>query len=428
MSPTWSNWPGEQICAPSAIVRPTSEAELADVVAQAAKTGERVRAVGSGHSFTDCACTDGVMIDMTGLQRVVEADPATCRVTVQGGAKLRALGPQLAEHGLGLENQGDVDPQSITGATATATHGTGARFQNVSANIESLRLVTASGEILDLSEGDDYLAARVSIGALGVISQVTLRVVPLFTLYRHDEKRSLTETLGRLDEFVDSNDHFEFFVFPYSGEALTRIMRRSDRTPQPTPAWRRTVGENVENAGLSLICQTGRRFPSMAPRLNRLLTGLSSNSTVQDRAYKVFANERKVRFTEMEYAIPREHAREALQRAIDVVRRRNLPIMFPLEVRFSAPDDAFLSTAYDRDTCYIAVHQYAGMEFESYFRAVEEIMNEYAGRPHWGKRHYQTAATLRDRYPQWDRFIAVRDRLDPDRVFRNDYTRRVFGD
>lgn len=427
MSPIWSNWPGEQVCAPSAIVRPTSEAELADVIAQAAKRGERVRAVGSGHSFTDIACTDGVMIDMTGLQRVLDVDQPTGLVTVEGGAKLRALGPQLAQRRLGLENQGDVDPQSITGVTATATHGTGVRFQNLSARIVSLRLVTVGGEVLSLSEGDDYLAARVSLGALGVISQVTLQTVPLFTLHRHDQRRSLAQTLERLDEFVDGNDHFEFFVFPYADKALTRTMHRSDEQPKPTPGWQRMVGENFENGGLSLICQTGRRFPSVAPRLNRLMTNMMSSSTVQDRAYKVFATQRKVRFTEMEYAIPRENGREALQRVIDLVRRRSLPIMFPIEVRFSAPDDSFLSTAYGRDTCYIAVHQYAGMEFESYFRAVEEIMDDYAGRPHWGKRHYQTAATLRERYPQWDRFAAVRDRLDPDRVFLNDYTRRVLG-
>ncbi|BBX73518.1 FAD-binding protein [Mycobacterium shinjukuense] len=427
MTQRWSNWAGDQICAPSSIVRPTSEAELVDVVAQTARKGERVRAVGTGHSFTDCACTDGVMIDMTGLQRVVDADSTTGLVTIEGGATLRALGPQLARHGLGLANQGDVDPQSITGATATATHGTGARFQNLSACIDSLRLVTASGDILSLTEGDDYLAARVSIGALGVISQVTLRVVPLYTLHRDDKKRSLAETLARLDELVDGNDHFEFFLFPYADAALTRTMRRSDEEPIATPAWKRTISEDFENAGLSLICQTGRRFPGAAPRLNRLLTSLASDSTVCDRAYKVYATQRKVRFTEMEYAIPREHGPEAVRRVVDLVRRRKLPIMFPLEVRFSAADDSFLSTANGRDTCYIAVHQYTGMEFESYFRAVEEIMDEYAGRPHWGKRHYQSAATLRDRYPDWDRFAAVRDRLDPNRVFLNDYTRRVLG-
>lgn len=427
MTQRWSNWAGDQLCAPSSIVRPTSEAELADVVAQAAKRGERVRAVGSGHSFTDCACTDGVMLDLTGLQRVVGSDPEKNLVTVEGGAKLRQLGPQLERLGLGLENQGDVDPQSITGATSTATHGTGLRFTNLSANIVSLRLVTAGGEVLSLSEGDDYLAARVAVGALGIISQVTLRVAPLFTLHRRDEKRPLAETLDRLDELVEGNDHFEFFVFPYADTALTRTMRRSDEEPQPTPEWKRTVGEEFENRGLSLVCQTGRRFPHLAPRLNRFMAGQMSDSTTQDRAYRVFATQRNVRFTEMEYAIPRAHGREAVQRVIELVRRRKLPVMFPLEVRFSAGDDSFLSTANGRETCYIAVHQFKGMEFENYFRAVEEIMDEYNGRPHWGKRHYQNAATLRDRYPDWDKFIAVRDRLDPNRTFLNDYTRRVFG-
>jgi len=431
VSPRWGNWARDQFCVPSAIVRPTSEAELADVVARAARRGVRVRAVGSGHSFTDCACTDGVMIDTTGLQRIIDADPASGLVTIEAGAKLHTLGPQLAERGLGLENQGDIDAQSIAGATATATHGTGARFPNLSAQVVALRLVTGNGDVVTLSEdsaGDEYLAARVSFGALGVISQVTVQTVPLYTLHRRDERRALTETLNRLDEFVDDNDHFEFFVFPYAETALTRTTRRSDETPTPTPRWQRRFTADFENAGLSLICRTGRCFPDAAPRLNRLMTNLMPESTVSDHAYKVYATERKVRFTEMEYAIPRGHADAAIRRVIDLVRRRNLPILFPIEVRFAAPDDAFLSTAHGRDTCYIAVHQYTGMEFDTYFRAVEEIMDDYAGRPHWGKRHYQSAGTLREQYPDWDRFAVVRDRFDPDRVFQNDYTRRVLGD
>ena len=398
-----------------------------EVVARAAQRGERVRAVGTGHSFNDCAVTDGVLIDMTGLQRVIGADTKSGLVTIEGGAKLHTLGPQLAERGLGLENQGDIDAQSITGATATATHGTGARFPNLSARIVALRLVTAAGDVLTLSDGDDYLAARVSIGALGVISQVTVQTVPLYTLSRRDERRALSDTLEHLDEYVDGNDHFEFFVFPYGETALTRTTRRTDETPTATPTWKRRLYENVENGGLSLVCRTGRRFPRAAPGLNRFMTNMMSQSTVSDRAYKVYATDRKVRFTEMEYAIPREHAREAIRRVIDIVRRRRLPILFPIEVRFAAPDEAFLSTAYGRDTCYIAVHQYSRMEFETYFRAVEAIMDEYAGRPHWGKRHYQSAGTLRERYPGWDRFAAARDRLDPERVFLNDYTRRVLN-
>lgn len=427
----WTNWAGEQRCAPVAIERPTSEADLCDVVRRAAKDGRQVRAVGSGHSFTDCACTDGVMLNMTGLQEIVDIDNDSGRVTVQAGAKLHALGPVLAEHGLALENQGDIDAQSISGAISTATHGTGAKLPNIAARIVGMRLVTATGEVLDVGPDNDndlYLAARVSLGALGILSTVTIQCVPLYTLHRIDEPWPLAETLARLDEHVDGNDHFEFFVFPYSDRALTRRTRRSTEIPNPTPHWKRWVDEELmQNKALGLVCRTGRRYPRLTPRLNRIVSSSLSSAEAEDRPYKVYATNRKVKFTEMEYALPREHGAEAVRRVMELVADRELPILFPLEVRFSAGDDAYLSTAHERDTCYIAVHQYNGMEFETYFRAVEAIMDSYGGRPHWGKRHYQNAATLSERYPQWEKFQAVRRRLDPDGVFANDYTRRVFG-
>jgi FAD-linked oxidoreductase len=431
MTQLWSNWAGDQRCAPRAIERPRTEEELVAVVRRAAADGQPVRAVGSGHSFTDCACTDGVMVDMSGMARVLEVDDASGLVTVEGGIRLHALGPELAQHGLALENQGDIDRQSVTGAIATATHGTGVRFRNISARVAGLRLVTAAGEVLDLSPQSDpeaYLAARVSVGALGVVSAVTIQCVPLFTLHRRDQPAPLEQTLDGLDEHVEANDHFEFWVFPYTQTALTRTMRRSQEQPSPPPRWKRVLQEEVlENFALGLVCGAGRRRPRQTPRLNRLIAAAMSASEVSDRAHKVFATRRAVRFTEMEYAIPRAHGREAVERVLALVERRRLPILFPLEVRFAAADDAFLSTAQGGETCYIAVHQLRGMEFESYFRAVEEIMDGYGGRPHWGKRHYQTAATLRPRYPAWDRFQALQARLDPDGVFTNDYTRRALG-
>ncbi|BBY54892.1 FAD-binding protein [Mycobacterium koreense] len=423
----WRNWAGGQACTPASVARPTSQDELAEIVATAARRGQPVRAVGSGHSFTDCACTDGVMIDMAGLQRVRAADPVSGLVTIEGGATLRSLGGRLAASGLGLANQGDIDAQTITGATATATHGTGARFPNLSAQLVSLRLVTADGEAVDVDGGDDYLAARVSLGALGVISEVTVQAVPLYALHRRDEPRPLAETLDRLDELVDDNDHFEFFLFPYTETALTRTTARSVAEPTPTAAWKRRMHAGVENTGMDLICRVGRRLPATVPRLNQLITAMMTPATVSDHAYKVYATERKVKFTEMEYAIPRRHAREALERVVAMIRRHRWPILFPIEVRFAAGDDALLSTAHERETCYIAVHQYRGMDFEEFFRSVEQIMDDYAGRPHWGKYHFQTAETLRNRYPGFDRFTAVRDRFDPQRVFANDYTRRVLG-
>jgi L-gulonolactone oxidase len=431
MTESWRNWAGDQRCAPSQIARPTSEDELAQSVAQATARGLPVRAAGSGHSFGDIACTDGLLVDTSGMQRVIDADAESGLVTVQAGITLHALGLQNARHGLALENQGDIDAQTLAGALATATHGTGARFGNLATRVVGMRLVTASGDVVDVTRESDpeaLRAARVSLGALGIASQVTIECVPLYTLRRHDMPLPLADVLDRLDEHVDGNDHFEFFLWPYTRTALTRSTTRSDAAPVPTARWKRAIQERlIENHVLNLICRGGRRFPSQVPRLNRLMAAAMSEARVEDHAYKVYATRRDVRFTETEYAIPRAHARAALERALGLIERRGLPILFPFEVRFAAGDDALLSTAHERETCYVAAHQYTGMEFESFFRGFEEIMDAYGGRPHWGKRHHQTAATLRERYPQWDRFQAVRARLDPDGAFANDYTRRVLG-
>jgi L-gulono-1,4-lactone dehydrogenase len=441
----WSNWTGDQRCAPAAIVRPGSEAELVEMVRAAVARGAGVRAVGSGHSFSDAACTDGTMVDVTRMDQVLacnvaegERDEGASRlagetrfVTVEAGITLQSLGAELAARGLALHNQGDIDAQTLGGATATATHGTGVGYRNLSAGIAAIRLVTAAGDVLELSperDPDAFLAARVSVGALGVVSAITLRCVPRFTLHRHDAPLPLAETLDRLDEHVDGNDHFEFWVFPYTRTALTRTCRRSAEEPSPSPAWRRRLQEDVlENRLLELVCRTGRAVPRAVPRLNRLASAAMSASEVEDHSHNVFPTQRRVRFNEMEYAIPREHAREAVERSLDAIERRRLPIAFPLEVRFAAGGDALLSTAHERETCYIAAHQYRGMEFETCFRAVEAIIDDYGGRPHWGKRHYQTAATLAERYPEWERFQAVRARLDPGGAFTNDYVRRCLG-
>jgi FAD-linked oxidoreductase len=419
---SWTNWTKDQRCVPERVERPGSEAELARVVAGA----RRVKVAGAGHSFTDIACTDGVMVDLSGLNRVLAVDGD--EVTVEAGITIRELGPALAERGLALENQGDVDPQTLAGAISTATHGTGARFRNISAQVVGLRLVRADGEVAELREGDDLLAGRVSLGALGAISAITVRCVPAFRIHRVDEPRPLDDVLAGFESIVESNDHFELFVFPYTRTALTLTSQRTDRSAQPPGAAEAFVRDVlVENAALELACRAGRLAPSAIPAINGLVTRALGRAEHLDESHRVYANRRSVRFTEMEYAIPREHAPEALTRALAVIEGRRLPIGFPLELRVAAPDDALLSTAHGRPTAYVAVHQYRGMEFESCFRAVEAIMDEYGGRPHWGKRHYQSAATLRPRYPAWDRFQAVRARLDPERKFENEYLRRVLG-
>jgi L-gulono-1,4-lactone dehydrogenase len=431
MAPIWTNWAGDQRCGPAAIEEPATEVELVDAVGRAAAQGMPARAAGSGHSFTDAACTDGHMLRLGRMRRVLDADPATGLVQVQAGITLHELGRELADRGLAMENQGDIDAQTLAGAISTATHGTGAGFRNLSAQVAGIRLVTADGSVLELSEDSDreaFRAARVGLGCLGVTSAVTLRCVPLFTIHRVDEPRPLAETLAQLDELADGIDHFEFYVFPYADVALTRSSDRSGRSPVPVDPRRLYVQEVLlENRLVDLTARAGRRFPSLIPRINRGVSGLVGRSERTDHSHRVYASRRDVRFTEMEYAIPRAAGAEAVNRVLDLVRRRRLPVGFPIEVRFVAQDDAYLSPSFGRDTCYVACHQYRGMDFESYFRGVEAIMEDYEVRPHWGKRHYRSAATLRPLYPEWDRFQAVRERLDPEGRFGNEYTQRVLG-
>jgi L-gulonolactone oxidase len=413
------------------VVGPTTLGELRVAVERARERGLSVRAAASGHSFTDIACTDGCMLRLEGMSRVLDADRSSGLAKVEAGISLHDLSEELDRRGLALENMGDIDAQTIAGALSTGTHGTGARLGNMSTLVEAMELVLADGSVLECTRDSDselLKAARVGLGSLGVIATVTLRCVPAFTLNRLDHALPLAETLERLDELVDSNDHFEFYTMPHSGIALLRETMRSDLPPKPRGRAREYLEEVLlENRLVGLVARAGRRFPSQIPRLNRLVSRLVGSSRKIDRSHRVFASKRFVRFTEMEYAIPRPACAEALGRVLAVIERRGFAVGFPIEVRFVASDDAYLSPASGRETCYIAVHMYQGMEWYPYFRAVEAIMESYEGRPHWGKRHFQSAATLTPRYKDWDRFQAARARLDPDGLFRNEYTDRVLG-
>jgi FAD-linked oxidoreductase len=427
----WRNWAGDERCRPARIERPGSIEELCAAIERARASGLRVRTAGSGHSFSDVACSDGSMLLLDRLAGVLDVDTASGLVRVQGGATIHELSRRLAGHGLAMENVGDIDVQSIAGAISTATHGTGARLRNISSQVSELKLVLADGSTLVCSQQQDpetFRAARVGLGALGVIAEVTLRCVPAFTLRGVDAPAPLQPTLERFEELALGNDHFEFFVFPHTDTALTRTNNRtSDR---PRPRGRLSAYANdvlLTNHAFGLLCRIGRRFPARIPQLNRLVTRLAGSSERVDRSAEIFASPRLVRFTEMEYALPRERTPEAVRRVMALIRERGFAVPFPIEVRTVAPDDAFLSTAAGRDSGFVAVHMYEGMQWEPYFRAVEAIMDELDGRPHWGKRHFQTAATLRTRYPDWDRFRAVRARLDPGGLFANAWTDRVLG-
>jgi L-gulono-1,4-lactone dehydrogenase len=427
----WRNWTGDEACRPKEIVHPGSVEEIAAAVGRATREGWRLRVAGAGHSFSDIACSEGMLLVLDRLQGVLDVDRDAGLVRVQGGISIARLNARLAEHGLALENLGDIDAQSIAGAISTATHGTGARQRNIPSQVAELTLVLGDGSTLVCSPERDlevFRAARVGLGALGAIAEVTLRCVPAFTLCGIDAPAPLDETIERFEQLGVDNEHFEFYVFPHCDTALTRTNNRTEQPPEP----RGKVAEYANdvlltNRTFEMFCRIGRRVPSRIPEINRIVTRLAGSSRRIDRSDRVFASPRLVRFTEMEYALPREHTTAAVLRVLETVERRGFAVPFPIEVRTVASDDALLSTAHGRESGYVAVHMYRGMQWRPYFEAVEQIMDSLGGRPHWGKRHFQTASTLRPRYPEWDRFQAVRARLDPQGLFANAWTDRVLG-
>lgn len=426
----WKNWAENQQCAPASIETPSSEAELAQVVRDAAAAGQRVKVVGAGHSFTAIALTDGRLVDLSRYQRIVETDATTGRVTVQAGIKLHRLNEELDRRGMAMPNLGDIDKQSISGAISTSTHGTAKALGGIARDVVGMRLIAGDGSIVECSADvnpDVFKAARVGLGALGVISTVTLQTVPAFNLHAREVPMNVDDVLANLSEHIEGNDHFEFFWVPGTKWALTKFNNRTDK-PGPTRSRFREFRDDIlfGNVAFGALARVGRVRPSLIPRVAKALPNAGATEYV-DKSYRVFCSPRWIHFYEMEYAIPFEAATEALNRVRDYVARSGLILSFPVEVRFTIGDDISLSTANGRRSCYIAVHVYQHTHYQQYFEAVEDIMDDYGGRPHWGKLHFQTAETLAPRYPDWDVFQAARKKLDPDGRFANPYLDRVIG-
>ena len=427
----WRNWGRSQTVTPAHSARPASVDEVIAVVAAARDRGLTVKAVGAGHSFTSIAATDGVQLDLSLLDGVYAVEGT--RVTLGAGTNLYQLPALLDPLGLALTNMGDIDRQTIAGATSTGTHGTGAAFGGLATQVVGLTLVTADATILTIDEETNaelLPAARLGLGALGILVELTIQCVPSFSLRAVEIPEPLEAVLEDFEARSTGVDHFEFYWFPHTDTALTKS---NTRLPVETPPVRQSAiaswvdDELLSNGVFAVTCGLGRMLPGMVPGINRIADKLVAQRDVTDLSHRIFVADRRVRFRESEYAIPREHVPEALRAIRNLVASKGWKISFPIEVRVAAPDENWLSTAYGRESGYIAVHRYWREDPTEYFAGVEAIMRGFGGRPHWGKMHFQDAESLSAVYPRFDDFRAVRDRLDPDRVFSNDYLRTVLG-
>jgi FAD-linked oxidoreductase len=429
--PTWTNWAGLATAHPSQELSPHDAGEVADAVIAARHQHLTVKMPGTGHSFTDIAVTDGLMLRSTGLRGIVAVDRDAMTVTALAGTPLQELNAALERLDLSLHNMGDIDEQTLAGAISTGTHGTGGRVASLSAQVAGLELVTGDGTLLtaNAEENVDVLeAARLGLGALGILTSVTFRVEPLFVLEAHEAPMRWDQAMAEFDALVADNHHFEMYWFPHTDRLLTKRNNRTDAEREPLSRFRGWLDDEfLSNRAFGWVNKLGNARPSLIPRINDLSARALSERRYSDVPHRVFTSPRRVVFREMEYAVPREVGLQALGEVRALIERSDWRIGFPVEIRVAPADDVPLSAAHDRESVYLAFHTNPQTDHLGYFGAVEDLLRGYGGRPHWGKLHTRTAEDLAPAYPRWKDFQAVRDRLDPDRVFTNPYLDRVLG-
>lgn len=428
----WQNWGRSASIVPQRIEYPRTVEAVQRAVQAAARRGMRVKAVGAGHSFTGIAVASGVLLELRDLTGLVSVDVERGRVTLLAGTRLHQIPALLAPYGLAMQNLGDIDRQSISGAISTGTHGTGARFGGISTQIAGARLVTASGDLLTVSDDENpelLPAVALGLGALGILVDVTIQCVPAFVLHAVERREPLADAVAALDTRALEADHFEYYWFPGTDFAMTKTNTRlPESAPRhPLPRLGRFVDEELlSNRVYASVCAIASAVPAIIPRLSPLLK-LTGSREYTDASNRVFTQNRGVRFREMEYAVPLDKLRPAFDAVRRLIDERWARTSFPLEVRVAAADDLWMSTAHGRASGYIAFHRYWRENPTEYFQAMEEVMLSFDGRPHWGKMHTLDASSLRERYPRFDDFVALRDSLDPDRMFHNTYLERVLG-
>ena len=413
----WRNWSGSVVAHPAAIARPRNEAELATIV----RSAGQVRVTGAGHSFMPLCETSGTLVsldDMAG-ELVVAADRQS--VDAPAGWSLKRLTAALWAEGSSLPNQGDVNPQSLGGALATGTHGTGQELGSLAALAQGFRLVLADGRIVDCdqtTEPELFQAQRLSLGLLGIATRARVAVIPALHLEERIEQRPLAEVLERLPELADATRHMEFFLFPYAGSVTLKTLQPTQAVELPEEA----SDDRVWQA----CCDLAAAAPRSVPMVQRTLAHVTRSSRRAGPAWRIFPSERTVRFEEMEYELPVANAVAALREALELVRTRRMPLIFPFEFRLVAADDIWLSPFHAGPCASISVHQYAPMPWAEHFAELEAVFRTHGGRPHWAKRHSLTSADVRALYPMAEAFGRVRKSFDPEGKFMNDHLRQLF--
>jgi len=424
----WSNWSGTVNAAPEEIVYPSTIEDVASIVLACSNEGKYIRVVGSGHSFSAVAASDQVLMSLDNMQGIVSVNRGEHTATVWAGTKLKLLGELLYAKGLAQVNLGDIDVQSIAGAISTGTHGTGKRLGSISTQVVALTLVNGLGEIIECTEESHpqlFKALQISLGSLGIIVQVKLKLKPSYLLGYESMRMQLDKCLPQMSQLAEENRHFEMYWFPYANTCQVKIMNEVNFSTPETPIrdyFNEHIMENSLFGALSALCKV---MPSLTKTVSRVSASSIPVTTKAAYSHKIYATNRMVRFNEMEYNVPAEAMEDVIRDMRKAMDKQNFHVHFPVECRYVASDNIWLSPSYERDSAYIAIHMYRGMPYEQYFNAMEEIFLHYDGRPHWGKMHSLNGTQLKKLYPRWDDFIDIQSKMDPQRILLSPYMQQL---
>ena len=425
----WKNWAETHEGQPESTFYPSSVDKVVTIVKEAANQGKKIRVIGAGHSFTNLVGTEQWLVSLDQLTGIEQVDEANDTVTVFGGTRLYQLGKELDRLGYAQENLGDINVQSIAGAISTGTHGTGLSFGNIPTQVEALTFVTAKGELLTVSEeenADYFKASLISLGTFGIIVKVKLKVVECPVYEYRCEKINYPLFVEKLDDYIKNNRHFEFYIFPYSDLVQVKRMNVSKNKPQRL-FFHHCKDLVMENYLLYVLSTGCKWFPKRSRMISKFLAKGISETNITANSHQLFATPRLVKFTEIEYCIPLHYLKLALDEVRSCIEEKNHEVHFPIECRVVNADDIWLSPSYERESAYIAFHMFKGMPYESYFRDMEAIMRKYEGRPHWAKMHNLNQKDLQNLYPKLSDFLTIREKLDPNGMFMNEYLEEKLG-
>jgi FAD-linked oxidoreductase len=423
----FKNWSESVVFNPTAILYPSSEEEIVAIVKLANQKKQKIRVVGSGHSFTPLVETNSVLISLDNLKGAIKMDENLLEAEVFSGTKLHELGPLLLEKNMALENMGDIDIQSIAGAFSSSTHGTGLNFGILSNQVLAITLVNGNGDIVRLEKdknGEEFKAAQVSLGMLGIITRIKLKLLPAYKLNYVSKKATFEHTLENFEKYNNENRNFEFYWFPHTETCQLKFVNPTQQKPSNEMLYNFNVLV-MENYVFKLLSEIARVF-SVPKFISKLSAAGVSTVNYTNWSFKVFATKRIVKFQEMEYNVPREHFKTILTEIKELISSKNIKVHFPIECRIAKADDILISPAYGRESAYIAVHMYKGMEYKEYFLEVQKIVEKYNGRPHWGKMHFSKREYFKLNYPKWESFIEIRKKYDPENIFLNTHLNELF--